>query len=129
MASVRQKGTKPEMTLRRALHAAGLRYRVNVKSLPGSPDLVFPKYKAVIFVHGCFWHAHEGCKYATSPITRSDFWEEKFRANRIRDLRNISILVNNGWKVLTLWECEFKGKTLSLDCIVTRVVKWIHTEP
>jgi DNA mismatch endonuclease (patch repair protein) len=108
MKSVPQKETKPEMRLRKALHWMGFRYRLHDKKLPGSPDLVFPKYKAVIFVHGCFWHRH-GCKQTTTPATRKDFWRAKFDANAERDKKNVSDLESAGWRVMTVWECELKN--------------------
>lgn len=107
MKSVPQKDTKPEMRLRNALHGMGFRYRLHDKRLPGSPDLVFPKYKAVIFVHGCFWHRH-GCKQTTTPTTREDFWQAKFKANVERDSKNVRELEATGWRVMTVWECELK---------------------
>lgn len=108
MASVGQKSTGPELKLRKALHRLGFRYRLNDQRLPGSPDLVFPKYHAVIFVHGCFWHRH-GCKYTTTPSTRKEFWIAKFKANIERDQRNINELKKLGWRVLIVWECEIKN--------------------
>lgn len=107
MKSVPQKDTKPEMRLRKALHGLGFRYRLHDKRLPGSPDLVFPKHKIVIFVHGCFWHRH-GCKQTTTPTTRKDFWEAKFKANAERDSKNVRELESAGWRVMTVWECELK---------------------
>lgn len=107
MRSVPQRGTTPEIRLRKALHRRGFRYRVNDKRLPGSPDIVFPKYHAVIFVHGCFWHRH-GCKYTTTPSTRKEFWAAKFKANVERDKRNEEKLIELGWRVLVIWECEIK---------------------
>jgi DNA mismatch endonuclease (patch repair protein) len=107
LKSVPQKDTKPEMRLRKALHGMGFRYRLHDKRLPGSPDLVFPKYKAVIFVHGYFWHRH-GCKQTTTPSTREDFWRAKFKANVERDKKNVSELEAAGWRVMTVWECELK---------------------
>lgn len=107
MSRIRSKNTKPELYLRRALHGMGFRYRLHEKKLPGSPDLVFPKYKAVIFVHGCFWHRH-GCKQATTPSTRKQYWEEKFKGNIERDERNIQSLKDLGWRVMVVWECELK---------------------
>lgn len=108
MKSVPQKDTKPEMRLRKALHGMGFRYRLHDKRLPGSPDLVFPKLKAVIFVHGCFWHRH-GCKQTTTPATRKDFWEAKFNANVERDNKNVRELEEAGWRVMIVWECELKN--------------------
>lgn len=107
MGSVRQKDTKPEMVLRKTLHAMGFRYKLHDKSLPGSPDLVFPKYKAVIFVHGCFWHRH-GCKQTTTPTTRKEFWNAKFKANIERDKKNVRDLKKAGWRAFVVWECELK---------------------
>lgn len=106
MSSVGQKRTKPEMAVRRALHALGYRFRVNMKGLPGSPDLVFTKRRKAIFVHGCFWHRHPGCRYASEPKTRREFWQQKFSANIERDARQKKELEELGWKVETVWECE-----------------------
>ncbi|MEZ5767190.1 MAG: very short patch repair endonuclease [Paracoccaceae bacterium] len=105
MSRVGPKDTKPEMIVRRLLHAAGYRYRLHVKSLPGSPDLVFPSRRAVIMVHGCFWHRHEGCRKATTPKTRVEFWKNKFTANQARDERQLAELRELGWRTLVVWEC------------------------
>lgn len=107
MGSVRQRDTGPEMLLRRALHREGLRFRVNDPRLPGRPDLVFPKFRAVVFVHGCYWHRH-GCRYSTMPATRTAFWLSKFEANRARDARVLSELGEAGWRTLVVWECALK---------------------
>src|SRR5258708_27431365 len=104
MSRVGQKNTGPELVLRSALHRMGLRYRLHDRSLPGSPDLVFPRFRAVIFVHGCYWHSH-GCYRSTVPKSRNEFWTEKFATNRSRDEKNISSLLRDGWRVLTVWEC------------------------
>ena len=109
MAGIGGKDTKPELALRRALHARGLRYRLHDRTLPGTPDLVFRRFGAVCFVHGCFWHRHEGCPYATSPATRAEFWQEKFRANVMRDRRNREDLLAAGWRVAIVWECSLRG--------------------
>lgn len=109
MATVRSKDTKPEMLVRRLVHGMGFRYRLHRKDLPGSPDLVFPSRKAVIFVHGCFWHRHPGCKGASTPKSNEDFWIQKFDENVARDKRNLEALQNSGWKVLTIWECETRN--------------------
>lgn len=108
MASVRQRDTKPEMIVRRGLHARGLRYRLNDRSLPGSPDLVFPRFRTVVFVHGCFWHAH-GCRLSKLPGSRQDYWGPKLAANAARDAHAISSLLDTGWRVLVIWECGLKG--------------------
>jgi DNA mismatch endonuclease (patch repair protein) len=108
MSKIRSKDTKPELTLRKALFAKGFRYRVNDTKLPGKPDIVLPKYKTVIFVHGCFWHGHEGCKYAYTPKTNTKFWVDKITSNAERDKVNLQKLTALGWNVLTVWECEIR---------------------
>jgi DNA mismatch endonuclease Vsr len=108
MALIRSKNTRPEMMVRRLLHGLGYRYRLHQKNLPGAPDLVFSSCKTVIFVHGCFWHAHEGCKVAHFPESRSAYWAEKFKRNKARDLKNERALQEAGWNVLIVWECETK---------------------
>lgn len=108
MAGIRGKDTKPELALRRSLHALGFRYRLHAKGIPGKPDLLLPKYKAVIFVHGCFWHRHPGCRYASTPATRPEFWASKFSANAARDSAVRSALSQAGWRVATIWECALR---------------------
>jgi DNA mismatch endonuclease (patch repair protein) len=109
MSQIQGKDTKPEMIVRKFLHSNGFRYRLHAKDLPGKPDLVFPKYNSVIFVHGCFWHAHENCKYFKIPKTRTEWWKEKLYGNRERDERNIKELEGEGWNVIVVWECELKS--------------------
>ncbi|CAN5330982.1 very short patch repair endonuclease [soil metagenome] len=109
MSQIRSKDTKPEMTVRKFLHANGFRYRLHVKDLPGKPDLVLPKYNSVIFVHGCFWHAHEGCEYFKIPKTRTEWWKEKLFGNKERAEKNIQKLKEMGWNVIVIWECELKA--------------------
>lgn len=111
MAGIRGKDTKPELVLRRALHALGFRYRLHVKGVPGKPDIVMPKYDAVIFVHGCFWHRHRGCRYTTTPSTRQDFWTAKFDSNVARDIVVRSALSQAGWRVATVWECALRTES------------------
>ncbi len=106
MSRIKNRDTKPEIRVRSFLHSAGFRFRLHRKDLPGKPDIVLPKYKTVIFIHGCYWHRHPGCKNATTPKTRTDFWEDKFRDNVARDKRNIKDLKDLGWKVIVIWECE-----------------------
>ncbi len=108
MQAIRAKDTKPEVLLRSLLHRRGLRFRKHVASLPGRPDIVLPRWRAVIFVHGCFWHRHEGCRYAAVPATRKEWWEKKFAGNVDRDSRTIRQLEEMGWRVLVVWECELK---------------------
>lgn len=114
MSRIRNKGTKPEVTLRKALFARGFRYRVNVKTLPGEPDIVLPRYKTVIFVHGCFWHGHPGCKYAYTPKSNTEFWINKISGNKERDAIVKRELEESGWKVIIVWECEIRhGKNFA----------------
>lgn len=106
MARVRGKNTRPEMIVRKLVFAAGYRYRLHVRKLPGSPDLVFPSRKKVIFVHGCFWHRHDNCASSRLPKSRVGFWSDKLNGNKARDARNYEVLVQAGWQVLVIWECE-----------------------
>jgi DNA mismatch endonuclease (patch repair protein) len=115
MARVRSKNSSPEMFVRRLLHRAGYRYRLHRKGLPGTPDLVFPGRKKVIFVHGCFWHRHEGCALARLPKSRSEFWMCKLEANRSRDRASEAKLHELGWETMTVWECELRDEAVLLD--------------
>lgn len=108
MSRIRDKNTKPEELVRKYLFSQGFRYRKNDTRLPGKPDIVLPKYKTVIFVNGCFWHAHEGCRYFVWPKNNADFWKKKIESNVARDIKNHQQLIELGWKVLTVWECELK---------------------
>jgi DNA mismatch endonuclease (patch repair protein) len=108
MSRIKGKDTKPEMIVRRFLHSHGFRYRLHVKDLPGKPDIVLPKYKTVIFVHGCFWHGHEGCKYFVVPKTRTEWWLEKIGRNTENDKKAINAVQKLGWRVIMLWECGLK---------------------
>ena len=110
MSRVRGKDTKPELVVRRVAHAIGYRFRLHRKDLPGRPDLVFPSKRKVIFVHGCFWHRHPGCRMASTPKTRTAFWKEKFDRNIHRDAVAVEALEGANWKVLVLWECETRDK-------------------
>lgn len=109
MAAVKGKDTKPEMIVRKYLFSRGLRFRVQVRKLPGTPDIVLPKYNTVIFVNGCFWHGHEGCKYFRLPKSNIEFWEQKIKNNVARDARNETELKALGWRVIRVWECEIKA--------------------
>ncbi|PXX98296.1 very short patch repair endonuclease [Halomonas sp. LBP4] len=109
MSSIKSKDTKPELALRKVLHRLGLRYRLDGAGLPGKPDLVFPRHRAVVFVHGCFWHRHAGCKIATTPKSNTSFWVEKFKKNMERDARVSVELEEFGWRVFVAWECELNS--------------------
>lgn len=108
MSRIKGKDTKPELLVRKFLFARGIRYRLHDKKLPGKPDLVFPKYKTVLFIHGCFWHGHEGCKYYVTPKTNTEWWLAKINGNMIKDKNSIIQLEQQGWKVLVIWECSLK---------------------
>ena len=126
MRNIKGKDTKPEMILRRALHARGLRFRLHRRDLPGCPDLVFPKYRVALFVHGCFWHRH-GCRYTTTPATRKDFWEQKFSDNVARDRKNLDKLQKAGWRVYIVWECQLKGKEKkNIDVVCGEVSDYVR---
>ncbi len=127
MASVGQKNTGAEVILRKALHRLGLRYKLHDRSLPGSPDLVFPRVKAVIFVHGCYWH-HHGCYRSTVPKTRKEFWKSKFAANEVRDAKKKAELLKSGWRVLTVWECTLSGRTAKpVGSLAKHVEVWLNS--
>lgn len=108
MSQIKGKNTKPEMLVRKFLFANGIRYRLHDKKLPGKPDMVFPKFKKVIFIHGCFWHRHENCQYFNIPKTRTEWWLNKINTNKKKDTENTLSLKKLGWKVITIWECELK---------------------
>jgi len=124
MSKIRSKNTKPEIKLRKAFHAQGFRYRINYKKLPGSPDIVFPKYMTAIFVHGCFWHGHENCKLSHIPKSNVDFWQKKIQRNKLRDKNIKYLLITSGWKVIVVWECEIKTK-LKLKRTVDKIGSWL----
>lgn len=124
MSNIPSKNTKPEETVRKYLFSQGFRYRKNVSNLPGKPDIVLPKYKTVIFVNGCFWHAHEGCKWFVPPKTNKEFWENKFLYNRSRDEKNYQKLQASGWKVVIIWECEIRHRDpqIALNNLVKQII-------
>lgn len=128
MSGIRGVDTKPEMIVRKGLHAKGLRYRLYEKRLPGRPDLYFPRYKAVIQVHGCFWHRHD-CSYFKWPSTRPQFWKEKLTANAVRDEQNVYRLGSMGIRTLVIWECALRGKSPEeLNKVIERTFNWLVTE-
>ena len=112
MSRIRSSNTKPEMLVRKFLHANGYRYKLHDKKLPGRPDIVLPKYKTVIFVHGCFWHGHKSCKYFVVPKTRTQWWTDKINRNKTNDIKAIKALKKDGWKVIEIWECILKAAKL-----------------
>ena len=111
MAGIKGKNTKPEILVRKLLHSMGFRFRIHAATLPSKPDIILPKYKAVIFVQGCFWHGHEMCPVFRLPKSRTDFWREKIGANHLRDDRSKADLISLGWKVIYIWECAIKGSS------------------
>ncbi len=113
MSRIKAKDTNPEMLVRKFLFANGFRYRLHDKKLSGKPDIVLPKYKTILFIHGCFWHGHEGCKYYVVPKTRTDWWLNKIKSNKKRDIENIIKLQELGWKVAVLFECQLKSGQLT----------------
>jgi len=124
MAGIGASDTKPELTLRRKLHARGLRYRLHDRKLPGTPDLVFRRFGSVCLIHGCFWHRHPGCRYSTNPATRQEFWQAKFRENVERDRRVRQSLLASGWRVAIVWECALRGSLA--DKTASALYRWLH---
>mgnify|MGYP000976670201 CR=1 FL=1 len=127
MSRIRGTDTHPEMMVRKWLWLNGYRYRLHRKNLPGKPDIVLPKYRVVIFVHGCFWHRH-GCHSTTAPESRRDFWNEKFQENVRRDKRNIEALLESAWRVLVVWECTLRGKNAIPDQVAEQIICFMNSE-
>lgn len=128
MAGIRGKDTKPELTLRRGLHAAGFRFRLHDRTLPGKPDIVFPKYRAVLFAHGCFWHGHD-CHLFKWPSSRPDFWQAKIHRNREVDALASAALHEAGWRQGIVWECALKGKArLPIETVLAECASWLQTD-
>ncbi len=123
MSRIRGKDTKPEMIVRRFLFSQGFRFRLHYRKLPGHPDIVLPKYRAVVFVHGCFWHRHENCRHFRLPQSNVEYWENKIAGNVERDLRDANRIADMGWKVIVIWECELERKTR--DEVLNRVATLI----
>jgi DNA mismatch endonuclease (patch repair protein) len=125
MSGIRSKNTKPELLIRKGLHGRGFRFRLHDKRLPGKPDLVFPKYSAVIFVHGCFWHMHD-CHLFKWPKTRREFWHKKLLRNQEKDVESYASLKKDGWYILTIWECALKGRTRRpMDKVLDMAADWL----
>ncbi|MDG5768285.1 very short patch repair endonuclease [Balneolales bacterium ANBcel1] len=125
MSKIRSKNTKPEITLRSALHQLGYRFRVHKKDLPGNPDIVLPKYNTIIFVNGCFWHYHKDCREGRIPNTNTKFWKEKLKRNVERDKKNQAILKKNGWRVIVFWECDIENEP---EIIIRKVLQSLKTD-
>ena len=125
MSGIRGKNTTPERQLRKALHARGFRFRIHAKKLPGRPDIVLPKWRAAIMVHGCFWHRHRGCRFTTAPSTRAEFWEGKFRSNVERDARQLGELRRSGWRTAIVWECCLRPKGAA-DQVADEIARWLR---
>lgn len=128
MSGIRSKNTKHEVTIRKTLHAAGFRYRLHRRDLPGTPDITLPRYRAVLFIHGCFWHGHN-CHLFKWPSTRPEFWSAKIEGNRQRDRKAYTALLQAGWRVCTVWECALRGnQKLKFDQIVHNIIVWLNDD-
>lgn len=127
MSGIKGKDTRPELALRSALHGAGFRYRLHGKGMPGRPDIVMTKYRAVIFVHGCFWHRHAGCRFMTTPATRPNFWQAKFEANVARDKIVHADLLRAGWRVATVWECALRTEA-GIAAVRDTLAAWLKDD-
>lgn len=128
MAGIKGRNTKPEILIRKLLHKEGFRFRLHVKDLPGKPDIVLPKYKAVIFVNGCFGHGHKSCDLFKLPATRTEFWQEKINRNQANDRKSINLLLANNWKVGVIWECSIRGATKDPNKVIRLISEWLCSE-
>jgi DNA mismatch endonuclease (patch repair protein) len=127
MAGIRGRNTKPEILVRRLLHKLGFRFRLHVHDLPGKPDIVLPRYRAVIFIHGCFWHGHD-CHLFKWPATRPDFWREKIARNQSNDARACKSLLDGGWRVGVVWECALRGADKNVEGVAERLAQWLRSD-
>lgn len=123
MSRIRSKDTRPEIAVRSLLHKLGFRFRINVRNLPGTPDIVLPKYRTVVFVNGCFWHRHKGCKFASTPATNALKWEKKFQENIKRDERNFKNIQQLGWSIIVVWECEIRNLETLTTKLTTQLMR------
>lgn len=124
MSGIRAKNTKPEILVRKLLHRQGFRFRLHVRNLPGKPDIVLPKHRAIVLVHGCFWHGHD-CHLFKLPATRTRFWKEKIKSNRVRDSQTRASLLSSGWRVAVVWECAIRGADSNIEQIAYRLTDWL----
>ncbi|MDC5607227.1 DNA mismatch endonuclease Vsr [Acinetobacter baumannii] len=130
MSNIKGRNTKPELLIRSLLHAQGFRFRINRKDLPGKPDIVLPKYKAIIFIHGCFWHGHQNCRLFKLPASRTEFWEAKISKNQENDLKTKSLLLDSGWRICTIWECAIRRSKKDPVALIDILTKWLlDSEP
>jgi DNA mismatch endonuclease (patch repair protein) len=125
MSGIRGRNTKPEILIRSLLHRRGFRFRLDARDLAGRPDIVLPRYHAVIFVHGCFWHGHD-CHLFKWPQTRAEFWRDKIGRNRANDAKAQAALLDAGWRVATVWECALRGANRDIDGVLQRLIDWLH---
>ena len=125
MAGIRGRNTKPELLIRSLLHRKGFRFRLHVKDLPGKPDIVLPKYRAVIFIHGCFWHGHQDCHLFRLPATRTEFWQEKILRNQTNDSRTVELLLAINWRVCIVWECSIRGARKDPEKVANMIADWL----
>lgn len=125
MAGIKGRNTKPELLIRSLLHKKGFRFRLHVKDLPGKPDIVLPKYKAVIFIHGCFWHGHQDCRLFKLPATRTEFWREKIFRNQANDRRVVDLLLTSKWRVCIIWECSIRRARKDPEKLVNTITEWL----
>ena len=130
MSCIRSKDTSPEKAIRKALHKEGFRYRICDKRYPGKPDIILPHYYAVIFINGCFWHAHEGCRYFVFPKSNQSFWQKKFQRNKARDAENLKYYQEQCWRVCIVWECAIRGKNKNqkIERTKDRIIQWLDEE-
>lgn len=125
MSNIKGRNTKPELLIRSLLHAQGFRFRIHRKDLPGKPDIVLPKYKAIIFIHGCFWHGHQNCRLFKLPASRTEFWEAKISRNQENDLKAKELLLNSGWRICTIWECAVRRSKKDPVALMDILTKWL----
>ncbi|EJB8463369.1 DNA mismatch endonuclease Vsr [Acinetobacter baumannii] len=125
MSNIKGRNTKPELLIRSFLHAQGFRFRIHRKDLPGKPDIVLPKYKAIIFIHGCFWHGHQNCRLFKLPGSRTEFWEAKISKNQDNDLKTKELLLNSGWRICTIWECAVRRSKKDPVALMNILTKWL----
>lgn len=128
MSHIRSRDTSPEKAIRRELHRAGFRYRICDKRYPGKPDLIFPHYYCVIFINGCFWHAHEGCRYFVFPKSNQNFWQKKFQRNKERDAENLKYYQEQCWRICVVWECAIRGKDkkIKIEKVTEQIIRWLE---